>query len=230
VLTLERLEGRDCPGSHQMLYLWDAATGSYWGGGRPDPNFPVRGSLVTTQPPALVAQSHPVLPGDTARVQAAVMAIPHPLQSWFADAGGRVVVYSPNAKLTDLPEFAYLRGQQTSAGGDGNRTYDGAPAAAVGKVAYLPADLPGVVTHELGHVVENLIPAAAVIDWIDRVFPAIDWKVFPTGAAPLDYFKLNDSEAFAESFKLWLRHALDLEPPVLTYFDRLAADLGWLTS
>lgn len=185
--------------------------------------------LADPPPPALLARPHAALPGDVSAVQREVGRLPLPLQQWVADRGGKVVVYSEKARLTDLPEFAHLRGVPTGSQGDGDRTYDQAAAAAFDKTAYLPADLSGPTLHEVGHVVEDLLPVADVTRFVDSVWQTADWKRWPA-QGPTDYFRLTGAEAFAEGFAIWARRSAALDASYRIYFDSLATAHGWLTS
>jgi hypothetical protein len=174
----------------------------------------------------LRAESHPAAPGDPAAVQRDIDTMPRGVAAWLAAGGVRVEVYAPAAKLTDLPEFAALRGVPTGAGGDGGRTYDQADAAEWHLTAFLRADSPGPTRHELGHAAEELVADADWAEWV-RVWRAIDWPTYPSGAVVTDYYRLNEGEAFAQSFALWTRGGASLPAAVRGYFDSLALRLEW---
>jgi hypothetical protein len=198
MLRLERLEPRDTPSGG--VWLYDADTGAVRG--RALFRDPAHPAAVYTPPP-LLALPDPDAPGDPGRVQAALARVPPGPARWVSAHGGRVLVYHAGGVVTDLPEFAALKGVETGAPGDGGRTYDQVPAAALGATAYVPADLPWPTLHELGHVVEYLLPAADADRWTLTVFPAIDWARF-RGDGPAVYYRTSAAEAFAESFRLWV--------------------------
>lgn len=218
-LGVEQLEPRDTPAG---AWVWNA-DGTLWGRAlHIDRVHPAR----TYTPPALVAEPHPALPGDPARVQAELSTAPPGVLGWAAGRGIRVVVFAAGRPVTDLPEFAYLRGVPTGAAGDGPRTYDAAPAVASGLTAYVRPDLTWPTLHELGHCVHAALSEADRRAWSDRVHPLIRWDRW-SGTGPVDYYRLNPGEAFAEAFKLWARSSSALQPEVRAYFAELAGRLGW---
>lgn len=174
----------------------------------------------------LLATAHTVYPGTVGPIQSAINQIPPGPAGWLAANGATVTVYGGVSGIGLLPEFAYLRGQLTPAEGDGNRTWDTVEAAAAGDGVWLRSDGAPYVAHELGHVVSFNVPADARAAW-RVVFTSMDWSRFPTNGAPLDYFRLNEEEAFAESFRLWALSDPLTPASVNQYFAGLSVRLNW---
>ena len=219
----ESLESRDCPDG---FGVWSPTTGALIGsisiGGIADLRRGNPAAESYLHPPALVAQPYPGLPGDPARVQTALMALSPGEQAWVADAGGRVVVYSAAARLTDLPEFAPFAGVPLADG----RTYDMVPAATVyaSHTAYVPADLPWAALYESGHVERSLLPDALVTEFDAAVLPAVDYDTAPW-PGPADFFRASPREAYAALHWLWEVRSPGQPDVSRAYFDSLAVTL-----
>lgn len=174
----------------------------------------------------LQAVAHTVHPGNPIQIQAAINAIPPGPAGWLAGQGATVTVYGGVSGIGLLPEFAALRGQLTPAEGDGNRTWDTVEAAASGDGVWLREDVAAYTAHELGHTVDFNLSAAEHELW-RQTWLSIDWATYPTHGAPVDYFRLNVQEAFAESFRLWATSDPLTPVTVSSHFAGLAGRLGW---
>jgi hypothetical protein len=156
----------------------------------------------------LRAEPHPDRPGDPARD---LDLLPPALAGWLAADGYRVLVYAGEA-VTDLPEFAHLRGVPTGVDGDGDRTHDRVTAVGGWYAAYVRDGESWPTLHEVGHGVSPRLTDAERADWL-AVHAARAW----------DPYLSNPGEGFADSFDRWVRTARD----VGGFFGRLAAARGW---
>ncbi len=101
---------------------------------------------------ALKALPHPLFPASprsVAEAQANLDRIPARLAAPMSD--DRVYVFD-RPSLTDLPEFAHLRGIPTGPTFDGDATYDQVRAAATPGAAFVRADSGWAAGHEAGHL------------------------------------------------------------------------------
>lgn len=170
--------------------------------------------------PILNATPHPAAPASTAQANLALSAIPTWLQGYLRATGMAVQVYAGSG-MTDLPEYADLRGAPTPVLGDGGRTYD--QVVAVGPVdlatpAVVRADESSVpnTLHEVGHGLWFRLTPSARAEWAD-VWRAVGWDD--------SYERLNETEAFAGSFRRWVTGGAGEPAAVTGFFDTLAARL-----
>jgi hypothetical protein len=157
----------------------------------------------------LQVESHPLLPGDTAGVQQQVDELPPGLAAWLAADNYRVIVFGGQS-VTQLPEFAWLAGQETPQAGDGGRTYDQVPAVGLRSAAYLSTGAVAATLHEIGHGVWFRLSAEERSAWV-AVWSAVEWSD--------PYLRGNSAEGFAEAFSWWVRAGRDTGG----YFERLFA-------
>jgi hypothetical protein len=161
----------------------------------------------------LRAEPHPSLPGDPRRVQREIDRLPEGVAGWLVSSQYRVWVYGGSA-ITDLPEFAHLRGVPTPQAGDGSRTYDQVSAVGPPHAAYVSDRLPGPTLHEVGHGVWFRLVAEDRAAWTE-VHAGHRW--------PDPYLGSDPAEAFAEAFAWWARDHRD----TAGFFAWLAAARGW---
>jgi hypothetical protein len=161
----------------------------------------------------LQAEPHPLLPGDTAGVQQQVDKLPPALAAWLAADSYRVVVFGGQS-VTQLPEFAWLAGQETPQAGDGGRTYDQVPAVGLWSAAYVSTAAVAATLHEIGHGVWFRLSAEERAGW-SIMHSRINW--------PDPYLAGDPAEAFAEAFSWWVRAGRDTGG----YFERLFAVRRW---
>lgn len=169
-------------------------------------------------PPALAAAPHAAMPGNVALANKVLGRIPAWLQRYLAETGMAVLVYSGSA-VTQLPEFAYLRGVRTPADGDGDRTYDGVPAVAPTdwrSPAVVIETSGDVVLHEVGHGVWLRLDPAARAAWAG-VWRGSTWR--------FEYQRLDETEAFGASFSRWVREPESNPPAVASVFAHLVDSL-----
>jgi hypothetical protein len=139
-------------------------------------------------------------PGDPAAVRLEASRLPAPIGAWLA----------PHVTVD-----VYAEGRL---GGLYRPSLD---------TIFIHQDAAKFTLHELGHAVEDHIPADWYARWLD-VWADIDWDTFPTGSGSVDYFRYHEYEAFAESFSLWVgAGGASLSPAVRGYFDSLSLALGW---
>jgi hypothetical protein len=161
----------------------------------------------------LQVESHPLLPADPSAVQQQVDKLPPGLASWLASDSYRVVVFSGRS-VTQLPEFAWLAGQETPQTGDGGRTYDQVPAVGLRSAAYISTAAVAATLHEVGHGVWFRLSAEERGDWT-IMHSRSNWSD--------PYLAGDPAEAFAEAFAWWVRAGRD----TVGYFERLSAARGW---
>lgn len=160
----------------------------------------------------LRAAPHPDRPGDPAGVDAALVAVPPPAAA--ALAGTPVLVFAGPA-VTALPAFAALAGVPTGPAGDGARTYDAVAAAYARPAVYLAEGVgPGAVWHELGHALDDRLPAAARAAW-RALHPLVRW--------PTAYEAGDPGEAFAETVRRWVAGAPQPDPRAAAFLVDLFA-------
>lgn len=145
-------------------------------------------------PQQLLYATRSVDGADVSPINYQLQFVPPNIANYLISKGVQIIVY-PGPGITYLPEFAYFRGKQTSDDGDYNRTWDHVPSATVSNRIYItPSSVYGLF-HELGHVVEGSLPQADVDRWKE---------IWSTSSWDSAYTKLNEFEAFAESFRIWL--------------------------
>lgn len=154
----------------------------------------------------LSVRNSPNFPADPAAVAAVVAEasrLPDGLEAWLA----------PNV------DIQVQAAQNTPPGGS---YYPGE------RVIRLDAGAARYTRHEVGHAVQDNITAAEYARWLE-LYSRIEWETFPAGTAPLDYFRLQEWEAFAHCFDLWAGPSAgsSLTPDVRGYFDGLARAHGW---
>lgn len=133
-----------------------------------------------------------------------------------------VKVLSFGGRLTDIPEFAHLRGTRTPAEGDGERVFDAATAAALPKIntIFIGPGADTAVVHEIGHLVQYHVLTPKQDDewfnvWVGSLLSNKLTSAYEMG---------SPQEGYAEAFRRWV-FGIYNPPQIDSFFKRTLGEL-----
>lgn len=154
------------------------------------------------------ATPHPVRPGNTTLVEKQIERIPKAQQQLLIDHDAIVYVFEAES-VVELPEWAFLDGLNTSAGGDGNRQFNAVQALQSNFRVWITPFFHLFLLHEIGHTFQDI---AGTPEWIEI------WKRQPWEQP---YESLNSNEAFAISYNYMIINGESRFPEVTEYLLRI---------